>query len=263
MSKTINATTVILLLIFLALGCSIGDRISNITTTETTEVESAQAAATPNADGTIPSGTGVEKEKPAADKGNVQGKAMYNEKPAVGVEVKLCEKFSQYVGGCKGETFTTKTDDAGEYLIKDVPPGTYEGLTVKVFDTPFYVFATSGIVTAAKYNIEAGKTYFAPESHLFKNDLKLTYPKSGASVPGQMEVKWEAYPDAAYYKLSLFSDVGKKSNLDYVGRRVEDTAFTLDTPLEPGTYRPRLEAFNSNDRKLAETARDLKFTVKN
>ena len=81
----------------------------------------------------------------------MQGKVFYNEKPAADIEVKLCEKFNRYFGGCSGATFTTKTDANGEYLIKEVPPGVYEGLTAKVFNTPYYVFATSGFIASAKY----------------------------------------------------------------------------------------------------------------
>lgn len=47
----------------------------------------------PNKDGTIPSGAGVEKEKPAAGKANVQGKAFYNDKPARGVQVKTLQNI--------------------------------------------------------------------------------------------------------------------------------------------------------------------------
>lgn len=215
-------------------------------------------------DGTIPSGTGVEKEKPAADKSNVQGKALFNDQPAGGVEVKLCETFSQYGSGCGGKVFTTKTDDDGEYLIKDVPPGLYEGLTVQVFDTPFYVFATSGYVSAAKYKLEAGKTYFAPDSHLFKNDLKLVNPKAGSKVPAEgLEIKWEAYPDAAYYKYSIHADTstGAVTDYDQINKRVDGTSATIDKPLAPGTYTAKVDAFNANDRKLSQTSQDMKFTV--
>src|SRR5687767_9676470 len=121
------------------LGCKSGQNVVGNESANNTANTTARAntAATQSEDGTIPSGTGVEKEKPAAGKGNVQGKAMFNEKPAVAVQVKLCKTFSRFLGGCSGETFSTKTDDAGEYLIKDVPPGVYEGLTVQVFDTPY------------------------------------------------------------------------------------------------------------------------------
>lgn len=218
-----------------------------------------------NDDGTIPSGTGTEKEKPAPGKGNVQGKAFFNEQPAAGVEVKLCKSFNRFFGGCKGETFTTKTDSSGEYLIKDVPPGIYEGLTVRVFNTPFYVFATSGYVSAAKYNIEADKTYFAPDTNLFKNDLKVVSPKANAKVaPENLEIKWEAYPDAKYYQFSIFADTstGAEPPYDFINRKVEDVSFVLDKPLKPGSYTVRVEAFNESDNKLSQNSDDIKFTVK-
>lgn len=227
----------------------------------------AKSSASPsklNEDGTIPSGTGVEKEKPDPGTGNVQGKVFYNQQPAAGVEVRLCEKFSRFIGGCSGETYKTKTDAAGEYLFKSVPPKIYEGLTVQVFDTDYYVFATSGVVSAAKYKIEADETYFAPDTHLFKQDLKLVSPKAGSKVaPAGIEVKWDAYPDAAYYKFSVHPDssTGAQTAFDYINRRVDGTSFALDKPLAPGTYSVRVEAFNGNDVKLSQSSGDIKFTV--
>lgn len=261
----------VLTLIFavaILLGCNAADKLSSnngSNTNATTAKATSPSPAPLNEDGTIPSGTGVEKEKPAAGKGNVQGKAFFNEQAAAGVEVKLCKTFSRFVGGCSGETFKTKTDETGEYLIKDVSPGIYEGLTVQVFNTPYYVFATSGIVAAAKYNIEADKTYFAPDTHLFKNDLKVTSPKASSKLaPENIEVKWDAYPDAAYYKLSVFADTstGAEPPYDFINKRVDDVSLTLDQPLKPGGYNIKLEAYNGNDRKLAQNSNDLKFTVK-
>jgi hypothetical protein len=228
----------------------------------TTKTSSTPAG--PNADGTIPSGTGTEKEKPAPGTGNVQGKVFYNGKPVEGIEVKLCEKFSQYVSGCSGESFVTKTDSAGEYLIKNVTPKIYEALTAKVFDTNYYVFATSGIVSAAKYKIEDGKTFFAPDTNLFKGDLKLQNPKAGAKIGGSgIEVKWDAYPDAAYYKFSIYADSssGAETNYDYINKRVEGTSYALDKPLAPGEYSCKVVAYNANDIKLSESGDDIKFTV--
>ncbi|MDQ3819460.1 MAG: hypothetical protein M3362_17530 [Acidobacteriota bacterium] len=233
---------------------------ANTTATKTTPTPTAG----PDSDGLISSGTGVEKEKPEAGKGNVQGKVFYNEKPVEGVEVKLCEKFSQYISGCSGETFTTKTDANGEYLFKNVPPKIYEGLTVKVFNTPYYVFATSGIVQSAKYKIEADKTFFAPDTNLFKSDLKVQNPKAGSKIGGNnVEVKWDAYPDAAYYKMSIFADTssGAETNYDYINKRVDGLSYTLDKPLAPGSYTCKIEAYNGNDRKLAESSDGIKFTV--
>ena len=269
------AFSCLLLSALLVSGCqssNVGNSTTTTTTTTTTPAgarttetaKTGTTSATPDPEGIIPSGTGTEKEKPAPGKGNVQGKVFYNEKPAEGIEVKLCEKFSRFIGGCSGESFTAKTDAAGEYLIKDVPPRVYEGLVAKVFNTNYYVFATSGIVQSAKYKVDADKTFFAPDTHLFKQDLKLTSPKAGSKVAGEgIEVKWEPYPDAAYYKFSIFADSssGATPNYDYINRRVEGQSFALDKPLGPGSYSVRVEAYNGNDIRLAQSSGDIKFAV--
>lgn len=263
-----NETVLIAVFVTLFLfGCNAADKLTTNQpangNTQTTKVNTEPAK--PAEDGTIPSGTGTEKEKPAPGKANVQGKAFFNEQPAVGVEAKLCEKFNQFFGGCSGATFTGKTDESGEYLIKNVPPGVYEGLTIRVFNTPYFVFATSGVISAAKYDLKADQTYFAPDTHLFKSDLKVLSPKAGAKVaPENIELKWQPYPDAAYYKFSIHADSssGASTNYDYINKRVDDPGMVLDKPLEPGSYRIEVEAFNASDRKLAESSDDMKFTVK-
>ncbi len=230
-----------------------------------TDNSNIPASATKPDAGIIHSGSGgQERQKPASGKANVQGKVLYNGRPAAAIEVKLCETFNQYFGGCGGQTFTSKTDGSGEYLIKDVPPGVYEGLTAKVFDTPYYVFATSGFVGSAKYKLEADQTFFAPDTNLFKSDLKLLSPKAGSKIDVNMiEVKWDTYPEAAYYKFSINADSSSeaKTDYDYINKRVDGTSFVLDKPLSPGTYRCTVTAYNSNDIKLAESASDIKFTV--
>ncbi|MCM3902844.1 MAG: hypothetical protein ND866_14155 [Pyrinomonadaceae bacterium] len=254
----------IVLLAICVLGCSKSSRQANPNSSNQPAKPVVPTVKT-NADGTIPSGTGVEKEKPAPGKANVQGKAFFNEKPAENVEVKLCETFSRFGSGCGGETFTTRTDSQGQYLIKNVPPRIYEGLTVKVFNTNYYVFATSGIVQTAKYKIEPDQTFFAPDTNLFKNDLKLVSPKAGAKTDGNnIEVKWDSYPDAAYYKFSIYADTdtGAKPEYDFIKRRVDGLSFVLDKPLSPGTYTCAAEAYNGNDIKLAQNSGDIKFTVK-
>jgi len=249
------------LLIFALPGCkSAHDKIRSAVSNSNNSSSSGK----PDDKGIIHSGTGTEKEKPAADKSNVQGKVFFNGKPVANIEVKLCEKFSQYFGGCGGQTYPTKTDANGEYLIKNVPPGIYEGLTAKVFDTPYYVFATSGFVASAKYKLEPDETFFAPDSNLFKSDLKLVTPKAGAELSSEnIEIKWDVYPDAAYYKFSINADssTGAETNLDYVNKRIDGTSYVLDKSLHPGGYRIMVTAYNSNDLKLAESASDIKFTV--
>ena len=264
-----EAIAFILLSVAFMVSCkSSGDANSNLRVQpdnrNTDTAKSTTSPAKPGADGIISSGTGVEKERPAAGKGNVQGKVFYNQQPVAGIEVKLCETFSRYLSGCGGETFTTKTDSGGEYLIKNVPPRIYEGLIVKVFDTDYYVFATSGIVQTAKYKVEEGQTFFAPDTQLFKQDLKLLSPKAGSKMgAGNIEVKWNPYPDAAYYKFSIYADTstGAQTEYDYINKRVDGLSYVLDKPLSPGSYTCKVEAYNSNDIKLSESSSDIKFTV--
>src|SRR6476659_2298325 len=126
---------------------------------------------------------GVEKVKPAPGTGNVQGKVLYNNAPVENIEVKLCETFSRFVGGCSGKTYTAKTDKDGDYVVANVEPKEYEALTVRVFDTDSYIFATTGIagLSAAKYSVVADKTLFVAPTHLFKVDLKTVNPKAGST----------------------------------------------------------------------------------
>ena len=206
---------------------------------------------------------GVEKVKPAPGTGNVQGKVLYNNAPVENIEVKLCETFSRFLSGCGGKIYTAKSDKDGDFVITNVPPKEYEGLTVRVFDTDSYVFATTGIagIAATKYKVEADKTLFVRPTHLFKGDLKVLNPKAGSTVSGQdLELKWEPYPDAAYYKFTLYPD-NHQVTPPYMNERVEAASFKVNKQLEKGTYRYTVEAYNSDDRKLSETPDDIRFTI--
>jgi hypothetical protein len=212
-------------------------------------------------DGFVASGTGTEKAKPESGKANVQGKVMFNEKAVENIEVKLCEKFSTF-SGCGGETFTSKTDKDGEYLIANVNPKEYQGLIVKVFDTKSFVFASNRFgITASKYKIEADKTFFAPDTNLFKSDLKIVSPKLKAKVDAKaLEIAWEAYEGAAYYKVGMYAS-DPKTTSPYVNEKVEGTSFKGEKPLTNGEYRIKIDAFNANNVKLSELSEDVKFNI--
>jgi hypothetical protein len=251
LNRTCLISALFLLLAITLVGCKTGTR------SETAKPANSSASQ-PDSDE-----TGVEKMKPAPGTGNVQGKVLFNSKPAENIDVKLCEKFNQYFGGCSGKTFTGKTDKDGEYVITNVEPLEYEVLMARVFDTDSFIFATTGIagISAKKYEVTADKTLFAPTTNLYKLDLRLLSPKAGAKVSGdKLELKWEAYADAAYYKFSLFPEDAAVSS-PYVNERVDGSSFVLDKTLEKGTYRWQVEAYNSADKKLAESSRDIKFTV--
>lgn len=251
-------TTAILLL-----SCTGGNNNSQSATQPTNSSPATQpgAASSPV---TVGGGeTGIEKVKPAPGTGNVQGKVLYNSKPVENIEVKLCESFSQFLGGCSGKSYTARTDKDGEYVIANVEPKVYEALTARVFDTNSYVFATAGIagISSTKYEVSADKTLFVSPTNLFKSDLKLLNPKAGAKVSAHnLELKWESYPDAAYYKFSIYpEDVGVTS--PYINERLEATSFSLDKPLPKGTYRWQVDAYNGADQKLSESADDIKFII--
>ncbi|MCA1566712.1 MAG: transthyretin-like family protein [Acidobacteria bacterium] len=218
------------------------------------------SAATPQAESVA---GGVEKQKPAPGTGNVQGKVLFNSKPVGDIEVKLCEKFNRFLGGCDGKTYTARTDANGEYVITDVEPKVYEGLLARVFDTDSYIFAASGIagLSSTKYDVASDKTLFIAATNLFKSDLKVLNPKAGAKTGAQnLELKWDSYPEASYYKFSIYPETPTVTS-PYVNERVEATSFLIDKPLEKGTYRWQVNAFNRDDRKLAESGDDIKFTI--
>ena len=225
----------------------------------------AKTRATPKTDDAgdeAGSTSGAERSKPAAGKGNVQGKVLFNDQPVEGIDVKICENFSTIMGvKCDGKTLATKTGADGVFVLADLEPMTYGGLTAKVFKTAYFVYPQQGIMTAQKFAVVADKTIFADDIHLFKDDVKITNPKAGAKVAAQnLELKWDAYPDAAYYKISVFADAG--GGMPPVSNeRVDDPTYAVTEPLTNGKYRLQVVAYNQNDRKLAESSKDIKFTV--
>lgn len=258
--------TTILLSSVLFIGCS---GAANTAPANASNNANAKANATPATEKSsgnenfVESETGTAKSQPEAGKANVQGRVLFNGEPVAGVEVKICQKFSRFLGDCSGETFKTKTDAAGEYLMSNVTAGVYEGLLVRVFDTNSYVFATQRLgISSAKYKFDADATYFAPVTNLFKSDLKLSEPKANASVAGtDLKIKWESYPGATYYKLNLNpSEYDADSTIS--GERVEGTEYPVTKALKPGKYSITIDAYNADDIKLSELKDRVVFSVK-
>ncbi len=212
-------------------------------------------------DGYVVSEEGTAKEKPESGKANIQGTVLYNEKPAANIEVKLCENFSTF-SGCSGSEFKTKTGDNGEYLFKNVDPKDYQGLLAKVFDTDMYIFAAQSFgIVSAKYKIEANTTFFAPATNLFKTDLKIENLKANAKIDAKdFELKWEKYPDAAYYKFGLYPAESSVTS-PYINQKAEGETFKFEKPLTAGKYRLKMDAYNSNDVKLSGLKEDIEFSV--
>lgn len=268
MSKAkVNFLLAVTLIVFVSLACGRLGKDNNQGATgdnSTISTSNTKAKPTPKTDDTddeTASTSGIERQKPAAGKGNVQGKVLFNDQPVEGIEVRICENFSTIMGiKCDGKTQTTKTDKDGIFVLADLEPKIYGGLTAKVFKSAYYVYPQEGIMTPQKFAVAADRTIFARDINLFKDDIKITNPKAGAKVDAKsLELKWDAYPDAAYYKISLFSDAGGMPPIS--SERVDDPVYAVTETLTNGKYRLKVEAYNGNNHKLAENSDDIKFTV--
>jgi hypothetical protein len=256
-------------LVLLVTGCKLGDRLSNsgngVSNSGNNNANgSSRAGASPTPAASDAGATGVEKQKPSPGTGNVQGKVVYNGKPVENIDVQLCEKFNRFYGGCSGgKIYKAKTGADGVYVVANVPPATYEALEARIFTTDYWVFATTGIggLSASTYEVKPDQTLFVRDTALFKNDLKTVSPKAGSKVSGQgLELKWNEYPDAAYYKFSLYATESGVTS-PYINQRVDGNSFTLDKPMPKGEYRWELEAYNDDDQKLSENDDNIKFTI--
>jgi hypothetical protein len=105
------------------------------------------------------------------------------------------------------------------------------------------------------------KTLFADTTHLFRSDLHVTAPASGSQVPpAALEIRWDAYPSATHYKVSLVADTVTVTS-PVAGVRVDGTSYLVPAPLAAGKWRLKIDAFNAKDRKLTEAPEDHSFTV--
>lgn len=273
MSKAkINLLLAFAPIVFVALGCgslkNIGQKesagnsvVSNVSNVSTPNAKASPTVSDANDGEDEASTSGAERAKPAAGKGNVQGKVLYNDQPVEGIEVKICEEFNTFMGvKCEGKTSQTKTDKDGVYVLADLEPKTYGGLTAKVFKSDYFVYPQEGIMTPQKFAVVADKTIFARDINLFKDDIKITNPKAGSKVDAKnIELKWDAYPDAAYYKINLYTEGGGLPPLS--DERVDDPNYTVTENIANGKYTFKVVAYNAHDHKLAESSDDIKFTV--
>jgi hypothetical protein len=216
------------------------------------KTEETNAAPTSNA----------EKIKPAAGKGNLQGRVLYGGKPAEGIDVTLCEKFTTANGiDCKGKTFKAKTDRDGVYVFANVEPKEYEGMMARVYATDTYIYPQQGFLKPLKINAEQDKTIFVRDINLFKDDLKIIAPKTNSKIDAKtVEMKWEAYPEAAYYKVNIYSD-DEKAAPPQISERVDGLNYKPNKPLTNGKYRLKVQAFNDKNRRLAESDKNTKFII--
>ena len=210
----------------------------------------------------LKSETGTPKAMPKPGKANIQGKVFFNLMPVEGIDVKLCAASPTLSGDCIGESYRVKTDENGQYLFADLEPKEYHGLFVRVFNTPNYIHTAKYGFLSLKIRAEADKTFFVPLTTLFKSDLKVLHPNSKAKADGQnLEISWEADPDAASYSIELLQFSGSVHHLN--GERTKANSYKVEKPLPDGSYRVRVEAFNLSGIKLAQAGNGVEFSIKN
>ena len=194
---------------------------------------------------------------PEDGKGNVFGEIRWNGEGAADLDLLLCADFSSF-GGCGGEEVTSKTDENGQFLFANVNPGVY-ALSVRVFDSEDWLYISSGILSSADFEVEADETLVIDTQNIFKLDLKPLSPTNGGkATAGELTIDWDDYPEADYYKVSMYPDEGDAILVD---KRVNESSIVVDLfPLNCG-YRWSVEAFNSGRMKIAEMAEQFDFTV--
>ncbi len=214
---------------------------------------STEVKSPPIKDGFVVSKEGIEKQEPKLGKSNIQGQVLFNGVGVPNIEVRLCEKFNVHIG-CSGKQFEATTNSAGEYLIENAPPGEYESLMTRVFQTRTYVFATRKFgASAAGYRLEPDTTFFAPDTNLYKTDLEINAPSPNQNIKSKgFEVKWKPYEGADYYKVRILpKDPGTAS--PYTNQRSDTNSLVLEKQMQSGQHDIKVEAFNQKNIKIAES----------
>jgi hypothetical protein len=180
---------------------------------------------------------------------NVVGRILWNEKPMEGLGLALCETIDP-VDGCLGAAFDTRTDEQGVYLFTDVLPGEYE-LVVESLDFERWLYVTAGLESGSrKHTVTADSILRLPDQSIFRFNLTLVFPEENAVVSsGQPVLAWEAYPDAAFYRVFLRQENG---DILLKGEKTGEPSLTPPLALKNCGYAWQVEAYNASETKIAE-----------
>ena len=187
-------------------------------------------------------------EQPSGGFGGVYGRMLWNGKPVMGLEVKLCQEI-KYFGGCEGEEYANITKADGSYAILNVPPRAY-GLTYKALDSDSWYYVTSGILDAKNFEIPANQMVNVGDHHTIRTDLNILTPQEDERLSvARPSLSWAPYPEAAYYELTFHS--GRGGSLIH-RKQMTETSFMLDRDLQSCDYSFDIEAFNAQEQVIAE-----------
>lgn len=193
---------------------------------------------------------------PVEGKGNVAGLVLWNDQPVPNAAVWLCEEFS---GGCTGiYQYKTNTDTNGYYVFKNVTPGKYI-VAMNSFSSAWFIFYfDSG--GSREQDVKAGGDLILDPWSIWKFNLHATTPRiNKVLAEATPTFKWDAYPDAAYYQISI-DDINFNTIVE--GQRVDGIEFVPQEPLVTCRFYWNVEAFNAQGIKIASTSPgDMYFYV--
>jgi hypothetical protein len=170
------------------------------------------------------------------------------------VEVRLCDAARLHL--CPRSGIAARTDAGGVFALNGVPVGAYAA-AVQAPPTTDYFYLTSGaFIEPAVYRVAASATLDLGIQPLYRLDLQLD-PAADAG-PGGTSLRWEAYPEADYYEVSVAPAFGEPV---LANARVTSTTLEVAAALPDCAYSWWVEAFDEQNGKLAENARPGAFEV--
>jgi hypothetical protein len=184
----------------------------------------------------------------ADGEGDLSGRVLWNNVPVADLQIVTCQGLSSYAG-CGDEQFTTRTDGEGHFAFSALPAGKY-GLGTWSWNGSELSYLSGDFSLPAAIAVSADSSIEAPDWHLYKKDIELTYPIYNETVvPGKVTLSWKPYPDAAYYEIYLTMD---KGDAIFVTERVNGERVSAELMPINCSYTWNLEAFNADGHKIAE-----------
>lgn len=159
----------------------------------------------------------------------------------------MCEGHDLY--GCVGKQETSYANQNGYFVFLNVEPGNY---TIMVEDpTSFWWLFYLDRRRSSVQTVRADEILILDPWIIYRHDLHALAPRVGENVSqAKPHFKWQAYPDAAYYEISVYD---AKNHWIVQNKRIESNDFTPEEPMVACEYHWYVEVFNANGVKISET----------
>jgi hypothetical protein len=190
--------------------------------------------------------TGVQ--PPAPGTGNLSGRLIWNDQPVANQIVEMCLD-ANYKDECEGTKLSIQTAADGTFLFQDVIPDEYD-LVMKGLDPIRTWVQAMDIDFVVGQEIKSGECLILGDVAVTKYDLNLSAPFDGSAVQDPQPVlSWQAYPDAAFYEVSLESTY---RDAIFMNQRTNQPELKVPVPLQTCSYFWLVDAFNAQGTKIAQ-----------